>query len=297
MRSVGLAALVVAAGAENPLPLPPFVIAPGVSMPACNVGHPDDGCQHGVGPGCAAAATNETLLWLKIGGRGVDTAFGYQNQPQVGDAIKQAVDAGIVATRSEVFVTTKINPGGRGGAGVCSAAAALAAVKVDVEQIGVGPLDLVLQHFPCSTDAGNKAVWLGLIQAKAQGLTRAIGVSHFTQAQLESIMSLNKGAPSVNQCEMAVGSHDDATREYCQAHGITYEAYGTLRNVDLTDKTLVKVAAVHKVSAAQVALRWVTQHGCPIAVSPGLHEDYAVQDLGLGGFNLTDSEMKAIAAI
>lgn len=47
-------------------------------MPAVNVGHPDSGCKHGVGPGCAAAAYNETLLWLSIGGHGIDTAFGYQ---------------------------------------------------------------------------------------------------------------------------------------------------------------------------------------------------------------------------
>ena len=29
-------------------------------MPAVNVGHPDAGCEHGIGPGCAAAAYNET---------------------------------------------------------------------------------------------------------------------------------------------------------------------------------------------------------------------------------------------
>jgi diketogulonate reductase-like aldo/keto reductase len=287
-----------AAAAAGPISLPPFEIAPGVLMPACNVGHPDDGCQHGIGPGCAAAATNETALWLRVGGRGVDTAFGYQNQPQVGAAIKQAIATGVVANRSAVFVTTKINPGGRGGGGGgCTAAATLAAVEVDVRQLDVGPLDLVLQHFPCSTDAGNQAVWEGLVQAKAAGLARAIGVSHAKPPQLEAIMKLGKGKPAVNQCEMAVGDHDAATMRFCQAHGITYESYGALRAVDLTDKTLAAAAKAHGVTTAQVALRWVTQQGCPVAVSPGLHEDYAVQDLGLGGFKLTAAEMTAISAI
>ena len=88
-------------------------------------------------------------------------------------------------------------------------------------QLNVGPLDLVLQHFPCSSTAGNQAVWKGLVQAKAQGLTRSIGVSHFTQAMLEGILSLGMGQPAVNQCQLSVGSHDDATIAFCKSKGIT----------------------------------------------------------------------------
>lgn len=58
------------------------------------------------------------------------------------------------------------------------------------------------------------------------------------------------------------------------------------------------VAASHRVSAAQIALRFVTQlGGGPVAVSPGLDESYAVEDLGLGGFTLTAKEMATLAAI
>ena len=130
---------------------------------------------------------------------------------------------GCTVARSDVFVTTKINPGGRGGASSagCTQANALAQVKADVAQLNVGPLDLVLQHFPCSSTAGNQAVWKGLVQAKAQGLTRSIGVSHFTQAMLEGILSLGMGQPAVNQCQLSVGSHDDATIAFCKSKGIT----------------------------------------------------------------------------
>ena len=76
--------------------------------------------------------------------------------------------------------------------------------------------------------------------------------------------------PSVNQCGMSVGSHDDATIAFCKAHQITYEAYGTLRNVDFTNPELMLIATAHGVSAAQVALRFVTQYMVdnPLAVSP-----------------------------
>ena len=56
-------------------------------------------------------------------------------------------------------------------------------------------------------------------------------------------------------------------------------------------------AAAHKASAAAVALRWVTQQGCPVAVSPGLHVSYAIEDLGLGSFTLSHAEMSILSAI
>lgn len=115
-----------------------------------------------------------TLMWLKIGGVGIDTAYGYQNQPQVGAAINAAIKTKIVANRSSVFVTSKINPEH------CTEEAALEAVKVDLQQLNVGYIDLVLQHFPCSTASENQAVWRGLTSAKNQGFVRSVGVSHYT---------------------------------------------------------------------------------------------------------------------
>mmetsp|Transcript_3755 Transcript_3755/g.9443 ORF Transcript_3755/g.9443 Transcript_3755/m.9443 type:complete len:299 (+) Transcript_3755:90-986(+) len=292
IATVAVTAAWSAAGsmAPGPAQLPPVAIAPGVNMPMVSIGHPDDGCTHGRGPGCAAAALNMTAMWLRIGGRGIDTAQAYDNQPQVGQAIHEAIAAGIV-NRSDVFVTTKINPE------PCTADAALAAVKSDAQQLGLAQLDLVLHHFPCDSDDENKAVWAGLADAKAQGLTRAIGVSHYTQETLEGIASLGKGTPVVNQCELCIGQHDDATIAYCKSKGITYQAYGALRSVDLSNPTLEAVATAHNVSTAQVALRWVTQLGSPLAVSPGLNQQYAIEDLRLAVFSLTPAEMAKLSAI
>ena len=41
--------------------------------------------------------------FIKLGGRGIDTAWSYENQPSVGDAVR-----GAGVPRSELFVTTKI---------------------------------------------------------------------------------------------------------------------------------------------------------------------------------------------
>ena len=67
-----------------------------------------------------------TSMWLRVGGRGIDTAAAYDNQPDVGAAIKAAIASGEVK-RSDIFVTTKITTMMPGS---CTTAAALAAVKV-----------------------------------------------------------------------------------------------------------------------------------------------------------------------
>eukprot|EP01047_Picozoa_sp_COSAG01_P083970 COSAG01_NODE_17815_length_1122_cov_1.169110_1_plen_97_part_10 len=62
-------------------------------------------------------------LWLSKGGRGVDTAWSYKNQAQVGYALGNSS-----VPRSEIFLTTKIPCVG-------SAAAALRNLRLDLAQL------------------------------------------------------------------------------------------------------------------------------------------------------------------
>ena len=106
--------------------LPGFEIAAGVSMPALNVGHPDDG----------STADENVELWVSLGGRGIDTAYDYHNQAQIAEGVESVMKSGI--KRTDLFITTKISPG------ECTREAALAAVKEDVKELdGITP-DLVL---------------------------------------------------------------------------------------------------------------------------------------------------------
>ena len=103
--------------------------------------------------------------------------------------------------------------------------------------------------------------------------------------------------PAVNQCQMSVGSHDDATLAYCQRHNVTYEAYSPLRRVNMSDPRIAGVAAKHNATAAQVALRWVHQRGAVIATSPGENLAYIAEDLDIGGLVLDAQEMAALNSI
>jgi len=133
--------------ASTAAPLPRFPIAPGVSMPALSEGRDHDSGAKGV------AASLE--FWLRRGGEGVDTAADYRNQPEVGRAVAAAQAAG--ASRRSIFVTSKIL-GFKPSSAVCTAEGALAAVKADLKALKLSDnrLDLVLQHFPCSTAQQNQ---------------------------------------------------------------------------------------------------------------------------------------------
>ena len=82
------------------------------------------------------------------------------------------------------------------------------------------------------------------MEAKKAGLTRAIGVSNYKKADIDAVLSLNLGTPSVNQCSMSIGNHDDATIAYSKSKGITYEAYSPLRRVNLGDPKIAAIGAL-----------------------------------------------------
>jgi 2,5-diketo-D-gluconate reductase A len=282
--SLCLTAALAAAAAADAAALPPFTIAPGVEMPAISLGHPDD--SGGKSKNEAASAE----MWLSLGGTGIDTAARYHNQGQVAIAIGATVAKRL--NRSAIFVTTKISPQ------ECSQAAALNAVQEDLRELKLSTVDLVLHHFPCRHNAaGNLAVWKGLLQAKRMGLARAVGVSNYQVNDLEALLRSGVSKPAVNQCKMSISSHDDATIAFCQKRGITYESYSPLRDVDLSDKTITSIARAHNVTAAQVALRWVVQQGCPVATSPGINREYCAEDLNLARFTLSTEEMKTLSGI
>jgi 2,5-diketo-D-gluconate reductase A len=69
-----------------------------------------------------------------------------------------------------------------------------------------------------------------------------------------------------------------------------------LSKVDvLHDKDVVAIAGKHKVSAAQVALRWLAQQDVLFATA-ATNPMYLAEDLNIFGFTLTDEEMTLLSS-
>lgn len=280
-----------AAAAPPPAPpIPSVPIAPGVKpLPMVSLG---------TGSGQHADVAAATALWLRVGGRAIDTAHDYRDEPAVAAGIARSA-----LSPSDLFITTKISCG--------TYDAAAEQVDDNLRQLGVASVDLTLIHFnKCwgSKGASLAETWRALEDARAAGKSKAIGVSNFAAADL---VALKRGArywpPAVNQMSTSVGYHDDATMKYCDGEGITYMAYSPLcggsngsscsHGSVMTRPQVVAIARAHGVSPAQVALKWLVQQGRPLATAVA-REEYAREDLDLWSWgNLTADEMATLARI
>jgi diketogulonate reductase-like aldo/keto reductase len=242
--------------------------------------------------------------WFLAGGTGIDTAWDYDDQAAIGSLLAKSSKQ-----RKDYFITSKVpagdhSPGVPGIIGACSEDpnVSLKYVNDTLNQLGVSYVDLVLLHAPCSSfdppvsdpTKSDNALWQGLVQAKALGLTRAIGVSNYNSKQL---MSLEGPTPAVNQGPLSITGfwgkpgHDDATIAYCAANNIVFESYGSLRGCPFADKQLAAIASAHKKSASQVCMRWVLQHGAVIAAGTGSNATtapaYSAENLDIFDFTLS----------
>lgn len=250
----------------------------------------------GTGSGQHADVVAATKLWISIGGTAIDTAYIYQDEKAIADGMAQS---GVKP--SALFLTTKIPCG--------TYAQAARDIRSNLQQLNVPAVNLTLIHFPrCHGRASVAETWRALEDAKAAGTTGAIGVSNFAPSDLKALQKTAKlWPPALNQCSMSVGYHDDETIAYCDAHKIVYMAYSPLcggsngssctHGSVMTIPEVQAIAASHNVSAAQVALKWIVQQGRPLATAVA-KEEYAREDLDLWSWgNLSDDEMKTLAAI
>lgn len=223
---------------------------------------------------------------IDAGYRSIDTAAIYGNERGVGEGIRRS---GI--DRSELFVTTKLWIDAHG------VAEAPVAASESLERLGLDYVDLYLIHWPYSAGGRYLEAWQGLEATRAAGLTRHIGVSNFSVAQLDEVIALGGAVPAVNQIEL----HPLHTREAERAHhrdlGIITESWSPLaRGAVLADPAIAAIAESHGVSIAQVVLRWHVQHGF-VTVPKSANPVRLAENLDVFGFSLADAEMAVIDAL
>ena len=126
------------------------------------------------------------LQGLELGYRHIDTAQNYDNEAEVGQLMSES---GV--PRQDIYLTTKVWISEFGPGKV------IPSLELSLEKLGTDYLDLALIHWPSPQDEVPMAVYLEqLAEAKAQGLTREIGVSNFTVAQLQQAIEILGRAPS-----------------------------------------------------------------------------------------------------
>jgi 2,5-diketo-D-gluconate reductase B len=194
---------------------------------------------------------------LEVGFRHIDTAQIYGNEEAVGRAIKDAIANNLVA-REDLYVTTKV------WNDKLNKASFVDSVKESLEKLQLSYVDLLLIHWPSPENGESMEEYLGeLLRVKELGLTKEIGISNFTVAQIEEAVSiLGEGVISTNQVEVHPYLTNEKVRAACEKHGITVTGYMPFAvGKVLKDETIIAIADKHGVSTAEVVVAWELAHG------------------------------------
>ena len=225
---------------------------------------------------------------LRIGYRHIDTAWIYRNEAAVGDGIRDAIEAGHVA-RDEVWLTTKIWVQHFDREGL------LAQARESADSLGLTP-DLLLLHWP-KTEPSFEETLGALNEAKAQGLTRTIGLSNFPSAEFRRAQSLSKAKLVTNQVEYHPYLKLTQLIETAKDLGSSITAWSPLAQGKIADDaTLIEIGKAHGKSAGQVTLRWLIQQNV-IAIPRTAKESRAAENFDIFDFELSAEEMDRVHAL
>lgn len=255
---------------------------------------------------------------IDVGYRHIDAAFIYQNEVEVGEAIREKIADGTVK-REDIFYTGKL------WSTFHSPELVRTCLEKSLKALQLDYIDLYLIHIPIGLKPGEslapvdetgkwiyhhvdlRDVWEAMEMCKDAGLVKSIGVSNFNRRQLELI--LNKPGlnykPVCNQVECHVYLNQSKLLEYCKSKSIVLVAYGVLgtsRNpkwvdlnlpVVLEEPVLKQIGQKYKKSPGQVALRYHLQRGV-VVLAKSFNRERIKQNLEVFTFHLAPEDMKTI---
>ncbi len=258
--------------------VPTYTLNDGQAIPAIGFGtYPLRG-EEGVGAVTSA---------IEVGYRLLDTAVNYDNEREVGEAIRRS---GV--PREELFVTSKI-PGRHHGYDD-----AIASTRETLQRLGLDYLDLHLIHWPNPSVGRYVEAWRALVDLQKAGLVRSIGVSNFTEEHLTRAIGGTGVTPAVNQIELHPHFPQPEMRRVNERLGIRTESWSPLgkRRAPFAEPAVAKAAEKREVSPAQVILRWQVQLGC-IPIPKSATRARQVANLDVFDLELGADEVEAITGL
>jgi 2,5-diketo-D-gluconate reductase A len=216
---------------------------------------------------------------LDIGYRHIDTATMYGNEDQIGRAV---ADSGV--PREAVFITTKLLPSHAGRE--------RATIEASLRALSTECVDLWLIHWPPGERA-RPDIWERFLEVQRAGLTRAVGVSNYSLAQIDELEGATGQLPAVNQIEWSPALFDEQILLGHRKRGVQLEGYSPLKTTNLRDPQLVRIAQAHGVSPAQVVIRWHIEHRV-VVIPKSTNPVRIAENAGVFGFTLTAAEIEEL---
>jgi 2,5-diketo-D-gluconate reductase A len=248
----------------------------------------------------AKDTANLVATALEAGYRHFDTAAMYGNESGVARGLvgvfaAEATTGGsgeaAGTSREDLFITTKVWNDDHGYD------ATLRAFDRSMINLGLEYVDLYLIHWPCAKRGLFQETYRAMETLYREGKIRAIGVSNFQPQHLDQLLETAEVVPAVNQIELHPWLQQAELREKHTGLGILTEAWSPLgRGQVLEDPVIGALAAEHKVSPAQVILRWHLQLG-NVTIPKASSAARIRENLDVFGFELSALDMADIEAL
>ncbi|KAL4709485.1 hypothetical protein ACJJTC_012822 [Scirpophaga incertulas] len=285
--------------------LPPKVLLNnGIEMPALALGTFLGFQENGVIKSKDKEVRNAILSAIDNGYRHIDTAEIYDNEQEIGEAIKDKIDLGDVK-REDMFITTKLwNTHHRRDQVVPQ-------LRESLQKLDLKYIDLYLMHWPLAlnddysfSDVDYLETWRGMEDAYKQGLAKAIGIANFNKEQIERLLNNCEIKPAVMQMEMHPQLIQTELIEYLRSKNITAASYSLLGALvprsglelpgpKLDEPVMVSIGRKYNKTTVQVVLRWAIQKSV-VPVIKSFNSIRQAENINIYDFKLEQEDLDKI---
>lgn len=220
---------------------------------------------------------------LEIGYRHIDTAQIYENEADVGRALKSS---GV--KRDDIFLTTKVwNEN-------LAENMFQKSVEESLNKLQTSHVDLLLIHWPM-TDVPFAEQMKSLRAVHEAGMAKMIGLSNFTVPQMREVVE-ELGVPVVNnQVEYHPFLSQKPVLEYLRAHDMFLTAYSPLARGKVREEVALReIAEKHGKTVGQVTLRWLVQQERVAAIPKAASLEHIRENFDIFNFELDVDDMQRI---
>jgi alcohol dehydrogenase (NADP+) len=256
---------------------------------------------------------------LRIGYRHIDGAWIYENETEVGRAIRKSIEEGVV-TREQLFVTSKLWNSFHGPDDVETGC------RDTLTMLGLDYVDLYLMHWPIAFRPGTvlpegyEGFWSlsevplaktfeAMLKLRDKGMVKSVGVSNFSISKLEQLIAETGVVPAVNQVELHPYNPQNELLAYCCDKGIHLTAYSPLGSLDrpealkrsdepplLENQVVKSVAADEGLTPGQLLIAWAIQRGTSV-IPKSTHPQRIAQNFAAASHTLSTMAREKLDSI
>lgn len=258
--------------------IPVFTLHDGLVLPAIGLG------TYGLR---GAKGVNAISYAIQSGYRLIDTAYNYENEATVGEAVRRSH-----IRREELLITSKL-PGR-----YHSYDDAMITIQESLYRASLDYYDLYLIHWPNPIQNQYVEAWQALIDAQKWGLIRSIGVCNFLPEHLARLEQETGVLPVMNQIELHPYFNQQVQLDWHQEHQIQTQSWSPLGrgNTAKAESIIKTIADRHQKTVAQIILRWQYECGS-ISIPKSASSTRQQENISIFDFQLHTDEIESINSL